>query len=52
MSTLGPPDDDAPPGDETRAFQRFYLAGSTDSPPPAAHGLLYRLLVGWWRDRP
>jgi hypothetical protein len=39
----------APGPDDTAAFQRFYSAnpaqGSTE------RGLLYRLLIGWWRDR-
>lgn len=48
MSTTDPTDNE-PPGDETRAFQRFYLAGDTAAAPPARRGLLYRLLVGWWR---
>ncbi|MDA8282047.1 MAG: hypothetical protein M0Z42_01820 [Actinomycetota bacterium] len=38
---------DEPVGDETRAFQRFYLG---DDQPPR-RSLLYRLLVGWWRRR-
>ncbi|HWG74923.1 MAG TPA: hypothetical protein VG184_12805 [Acidimicrobiales bacterium] len=39
---LGAPDD-------TAAFQRFYLESSNS--PSTSHGLAYRLLVGWWRDR-
>jgi hypothetical protein len=35
--------------DDTAAFQRFY-AGSPDA-KPQRRGLLYRMLVGWWRDR-
>jgi hypothetical protein len=36
--------------DDTAAFQRFYTGGSTDQ--PQSRGLLYRILIGWWRDRP
>lgn len=36
--------------DDTAAFQRFY--GSGPDSPAERRGLLYRLLVGWWRDRP
>jgi hypothetical protein len=36
-------------GDDTAAFQRFYLEPSS---PATAHGTLYKLLIGWWRDRP
>ncbi|MBV9662200.1 MAG: hypothetical protein JO337_13690 [Acidimicrobiales bacterium] len=38
-----------PSPDDTAAFQRFYSAGPT--PGRAERGLLYRLLIGWWRDR-
>ncbi len=38
-----PPIQPVPSADDTAAFRRFYLG---DVP---AHGLLYRLLVGWWR---
>ncbi|MGH9078428.1 MAG: hypothetical protein ACRDY0_13435 [Acidimicrobiales bacterium] len=38
----------APAADDTAAFQRFYR-GSPASPD---RGLAYRILVGWWRDRP
>jgi hypothetical protein len=43
-------DDEArtPSADDTAAFQRFY--GSPDS-DGGSRGLLYRLFVGWWRDR-
>lgn len=34
--------------DDTAAFQRFYSAGS---PERSQKSLIYRLLVGWWRDR-
>ena len=39
--------DKAPAPDDTAAFQRFYRA-----PVEPAHGVLYRLFIGWWRDRP
>lgn len=38
-----------PAPDDTAAFQRFY-AGDNPAPSPP-QGLLYRLLIGWWRDR-
>jgi hypothetical protein len=38
-----------PAPDDTAAFQRFYTG---DAPAPTDRGLLYRLLIGWWRDRP
>jgi hypothetical protein len=36
----------APSADDTAAFQRFYFAES-----PKSRSLLYRIFVGWWRDR-
>jgi hypothetical protein len=39
----------ATPPDDTAAFQRFY-SGSTDQ--AQSRSLLYRILIGWWRDRP
>jgi hypothetical protein len=39
-----------PAPDDTAAFQRFY-AGDAPAPAPVDHGLLYRLFIGWWRDR-
>ncbi len=50
-----PPDpsaDPAPAPDDTAAFSRFYLGdpdGQRDDAP--SHGPLYRLFVGWWRNR-
>ncbi|HET9071763.1 MAG TPA: hypothetical protein VFN60_07600 [Acidimicrobiales bacterium] len=41
------PDETAPVGDETRAFQAFYL-GRDETP---RQGRWYRLLIGWWRRR-
>jgi hypothetical protein len=35
--------------DDTAAFQRFYASGQPDA--LQQKGLVYRLLVGWWRDR-
>lgn len=38
--------------DDTAAFQRFYGAGAGDvAGADVERGLLYRLFVGWWRDR-
>jgi hypothetical protein len=46
MNTPEPPPPTAvPPADDTAAFQRYYLAGNQ----APRRGLLYRLLVGWWR---
>jgi hypothetical protein len=42
------PDERTPGPDDTAAFQRFYTSGTEQ---PAPKGLLYRLLVGWWRDK-
>lgn len=33
--------------DDTAAFLRFYLAETPEKP----RSLLYRVFVGWWRDR-
>jgi hypothetical protein len=38
----------SPGSDDTAAFQRFY-AGAPDG--KSQRGLLYRVLIGWWRDR-
>jgi hypothetical protein len=38
-----------PGPDDTAAFQRFY-AGDQD-PESGSHGMLYRILIGWWRDK-
>jgi hypothetical protein len=35
--------------DDTAAFQRFYTQAPTDQTP--SRGVLYRVLIGWWRDR-
>jgi hypothetical protein len=35
-----------PMGEDTAAFRRFYLGVQSESP-----SLLYRLFVGWWRDK-
>jgi hypothetical protein len=42
------PQERTPGPDDTAAFQRFYI----DGPSAERRGLLYRLLIGWWRDRP
>jgi hypothetical protein len=42
-----PAEQGTPAADDTAAFQRFYL-GET---PKAPRSLLYRIFVGWWRDR-
>ncbi len=34
-----------PAPDDTAAFQAYYRGGSSQP----AHGLLYRIFVGWWR---
>ncbi len=44
------PEERIPGPDDTAAFQRFYGGGGSPDPSPD-RGLLYRLLVGWWRDR-
>jgi hypothetical protein len=53
MSATPPEDRGSPaPADDTAAFQRYYLAdGRGHEVTDAAHGLLYRVLVGWWRRR-
>lgn len=43
------PDERLPGPDDTAAFQRFYASGHADE--ETERGMLYRLLVGWWRDR-
>ncbi|MDA8047418.1 MAG: hypothetical protein M0Z30_19650 [Actinomycetota bacterium] len=43
------PEDVTPGPDDTAAFQRFYGSGVADD--GSNRGLLYRLFVGWWRDR-
>jgi hypothetical protein len=37
-----------PGPDDTAAFQQFYA--NRDVPKPQ-RGVLYRALIGWWRDR-
>jgi hypothetical protein len=37
-----------PGPDDTAAFQRFY----SSTPTPSSRSLLYRLFIGWWKDRP
>ncbi|HMC41286.1 MAG TPA: hypothetical protein VKI19_16605 [Acidimicrobiales bacterium] len=43
------PEERRPGPDDTAAFERFYGGGSTEE--VGERGLLYRLFVGWWRDR-
>lgn len=43
------PEERIPGPDDTAAFQRFYGAGQGDD--ARERGILYRLFVGWWRDR-
>jgi len=43
------PEAHTPGPDDTAAFQRFYNSGSRDK--ASDQGLLYRIFVGWWRDR-
>jgi hypothetical protein len=35
--------------DDTAAFQRFYAQPPAGQTQP--RGVLYRVLIGWWRDR-
>lgn len=37
--------------DDTAAFQRFYADGPGGGQGPDQRGVLYRIFVGWWRDR-
>ena len=43
------PAERTPGPDDTAAFQRFYFDGRGND--GADRGLIYRLFVGWWRDR-
>ena len=43
------PQERATSSDDTAAFQRFYAEGPAPDQPE--RGVLYRMLVGWWRDR-
>jgi hypothetical protein len=43
------PEARTPGPDDTAAFQRFYNVEPRES--SGDHGLLYRIFVGWWRDR-
>lgn len=42
------PEEQTPRPDDTVAFQRFYNSTPERS---TSKGLVYKLLVGWWRDR-
>ncbi|HWE54227.1 MAG TPA: hypothetical protein VG435_01870 [Acidimicrobiales bacterium] len=46
---MSEPQERTPGPDDTAAFQRFY--GADGSGDQERRGLLYRLFVGWWRDR-
>lgn len=35
--------------DDTAAFRRYYEEDPADT--VVSHGLLYRVLIGWWRGR-
>jgi hypothetical protein len=39
----------APRPDDTAAFQRFYSEAPASQQPP--RNVLYRMFIGWWRDR-
>jgi hypothetical protein len=39
----------APSPDDTAAFQRFYSQAPSSQAQP--RHVLYRMLIGWWRDR-
>jgi hypothetical protein len=43
------PAERTPGPDDTAAFQRFYAEDRGND--GAERGLIYRLFVGWWRDR-
>ena len=42
------PQERTPGPDDTAAFQRFYGTGPGEE---RSRSVLYRILVGWWRDR-
>jgi hypothetical protein len=46
---MADPEERTPGPDDTAAFQRFYGGGAVED--GRERGILYRLLVGWWRDR-
>jgi hypothetical protein len=43
------PEERTPGPDDTAAFQRFYASGPAEERQD--RGILYRLLVGWWRNK-
>ena len=45
---MSQPQERIPGPDDTAAFQAFYAAPSNR---PRDKGLVYRIFVGWWRDR-
>lgn len=42
-----PPSDTVSDSGDTAEFRAYYQA----PPPESTHGLLYRVFVGWWRDK-
>jgi hypothetical protein len=46
---MNQPQDRAPGHDDTAAFKAFYGEGRPEEAGPRS--ALYRLLIGWWRDR-
>lgn len=44
------PEERTPGPDDTAAFQRFYASGPAEQ-KGGERNLLYRVFVGWWRDR-
>lgn len=45
------PEELTPGPDDTAAFQRFYASGPAEQQRDQERGVLYRLFVGWWRDK-
>jgi hypothetical protein len=43
------PAERTPGPDDTAAFQRFYVSEPAEQ--SGQRNLLYRVFVGWWRDR-
>jgi hypothetical protein len=39
-----------PSPDDTAAFQRFYAEAPAQPAKRPTRGMLYRVLIGWWRD--
>lgn len=49
LRVMTEPEELTPGADDTAAFQAFYRSDHPDDVP--TRGWLYRVLVGWWRDR-